>query len=184
MRKINLKAKNLSNEHGGKRYSGQTSLVAGVILLFLAATLYGGVWYLKSSQDKKISVIKNDIQILKNDLDKNKEYKKLYDFQDRLLETKYIFKNKVIQTNILNQISETTMNENVLKNLKITMKNGLSDIKLTVQTSDLDTLAKQINAYGQVDVNKQALLKGSSLGEEGVEASLGFSVGNLNNFKK
>lgn len=179
MRKINLKAKNLSNRKS-KGYSGQSSLIIGVVLLFLAAGLYGGVFYLKSKQDKETAIIKTDIQQLKNGLDGNKEYKELYDFQDRLLEIEHIFKNKVVQSDLLDQISETTMNKNTLQNLKITMDNGLSDINLTTQVADLNILAKQLKAYSQVDADKQALLRGSSLKEDSIEASIEFSIESLN----
>jgi len=180
MRKINLKAKNISSESVKEGYSGKISLVGGFVLLFLAGILYGGTWYLQNTQKKKVTVLKNNIQVLKNDLDKNKDYKQLYNFQDKLLELKRIFGNKIIQSDILNKISENTLNENSLKNLKIAINSGRSDITLTVQTSDLNNLAKQITAYSQIDINKQALLKGSSLGEDGVEASIQFSIGNIN----
>ena len=179
MRKINLKAKNLSSDKSNKSYSGQSSLIIGIVLLFLAGGLYGGVFYLKSEQDKKVAIIKSNIQTLKNSLDKNEEYKKLYNFQDRLLEIKRIFKNKVIQTDLLDQISETTMNESTLQNLKVMMSNGTSEISLTTQVADLNVLAKQLKAYSKVDASNQASLDGSSLKEEGVEASIKFSIKNL-----
>jgi hypothetical protein len=176
MRKINLKAKNLSSDKRKRGYSGRTSLFAGIGMLFLAASLYGGVFYLKSKQSKKLAAIEIEIKILKNGLDGNSDYKELYDFQDKLLEIGRIFKGKVIQKDILDQISEVTMNENVLRRLKISMANGKSAVDLTVQTADLSVLAKQLNAYSQIDIDKQALLSGSSLREDGVDASVKFTT--------
>lgn len=181
MRKINLKAKNLPGDKSGKSYSGQSSLVVGGILILLAAGLYGGVFYLKSTQSKKANAVKNDIQTLIVGLDRNKEYKALYDFQDRLLEVKSIFKNKVIQSDLLDQISETTMSDSTLRSLKITMSGGTSEINLTTQVADLNSLAKQLKAYSQVDADGQVSLNGSSLKEEGIEASMEFSIESLSN---
>jgi hypothetical protein len=184
MRKINLKAKNLSSSDESRSYSGKASLIAGSVLLLLAAALYGGVFYLKSSQVKKMVSAKNSIQSLKNSLDSNKEYKELYDFQDRLLEIKRIFKDKVAQVSVLDQISGTTMNENTFKGLKMKMNNGKSDITVNTQIADLNLLAKQLKAYSRIDMNKRATLDGSSLGEDGVDAVIELSIGNLGNTQK
>ncbi len=184
MRKINLKAKNLSSSEDNRSYSGRAALIAGAVLLLLAAMLYGGVFYLKSAQAKKTAVVKNSIQSLKNSLDSNKEYKMVYDFQDRLLEIKRIFKDKVVQTTLLDQISEATMNESTLQGLKIVMDNGKSDVNINTQIADLDLLAKQLKAYSQIDSDKRATLGGSSLGEEGVEAVMELSVDNLGSIQE
>lgn len=176
MRKINLKAKGYSGSSGKRKYSSQTSLIVGIILLMLAACLYGGVSYVKNKQVKKIDLVKNEITSMKNSLDSSDDFKVVYDFQDRLLELKDITKNKVVQLNLLNQISETTMNRSVIQDLKVVISDGLSDVEVIATITDLDILAKQLNAYGQININKQALLKSSSLKEEGVEAKISFSV--------
>jgi hypothetical protein len=176
MRRINLKSKNLPNSEKKKEYSGQASLVVGVLLLIISAGLYGGVFYLKSNQDKEIRSIKSQITTIKRDLDVNQEYRELYDFQDRLAELETMTKNKVIQTNVLEQISGATMKTSTLKNLKITTKDGLSKILLTAKVSNLSDLAKQLNAYNQVDANRQALLTNSALKGEDIEAKINLSI--------
>ncbi len=179
MRKINLKAKNLSENTNEKSYSGQSSLVAGVIVMLVAGLLYGTVFYLKSAQDKKNLTISTSIQNLKSGLDNNDEYKKLYDFQDRLLEIEDISKNKVIQTNVLNQISEATINENTVKRLKIVLDKGKSEIEMTIQVADLNILAKQLESYSKIAINRQASLSSTSLKDDYMEAAIKFSVKNI-----
>ena len=61
------------------------------------------------------------------------------------------------------------------------LSDGVSEINLTTQVADLNILAKQLKAYSKVDANNQASLDGSSLKEDGVEASIKFSIKNLSN---
>ena len=177
MRKINLKTKNDSKDNARKRgSSSQVSLIISIILLIITGVSYGGVWYLKDSQSKKIDTIKEEINSLKKSLDTNKEFRKVYDFQNRLLEADKLSKAKVIQTNLLNSLSGATMGSSSLVNLKVDVKDGLSDVTTMINVLDLAKLAEQINAYDAIDINKDAKMQNSSTKEGLIEATVKFKV--------
>jgi len=178
VRKINLKGEKFSDNKQKKEYQGGTSFIVGIMLLILATSICGGMYFLKSSQAKKIITIKADITKIKKELDKNKDFQNVYNFQDLLLELKTIIKDKVVQTNLLDQIAEATINDSTVQSVRASIVNGLSDVDMNLKVADFGLLAKQINAYNQVNIKRQAVLKGASLKEEDIEAKISFFVDN------
>ncbi len=182
MRKINLKAKNIAT--GSSAYnngpSGKISMAISIIILLLAGLLYGGVAYLRSSQNKQIAKTKTEIKNLKRSLDTNKDFKVLYDFQDRLMQISAIENKKVRQIDVLNQLAQSTLDVSVMKNLKTKVDNGLSTVSAVLAVPDLMTVAKQINAYKEVSSQGQVSLKGSSMKEDKVEMSVEFTLPKTN----
>ena len=178
MRKINLKAKNIAT--GGSAYnngpSGKISVAVSIIILLLAGLLYGGATYLRNSQNKKIATTKTEIKNLKKSLDTNKDFKVLYDFQDRLIQLSGLENKKVKQINVLNQLAQSTLDVSVMKNLKVQVDNGLSAVNASLTVPDLMTVAKQINAYKEVSSQKQVFLGGSGVKEDKVEMSVKFTL--------
>jgi len=165
MRKINLRSRELSSSHYNHG-SNVAPIVIGVIILLVTALLYGGVFLIKKSQDKQKSRLKQSIASIKRELDTNKNFQDLYDFQKRLMSIGAMLDTKIVQTNILNSLSENTLGETTLTDLKITEKNNLSEIALQGNVKDLAILAKQINAYNNLDDNGQAILIKSALKDE------------------
>ena len=177
MRKINLKAKNVATSTVAQRgSSGQISLVVGIIILLVAGVLYGATTYLKNSQAKKIAMVKADIKALKKSLDTNKNFKTVYDFQDRLMQISSIEKDKVRQVDVLNQLSQSTLGVNVVQNLKVATKGGASKIDIRLTAPDLATVAKQINAYKAISSQKQVSLKGSSIKDGNNDMAVDFTL--------
>jgi hypothetical protein len=177
VRKINLKSKNLSaNASNRQGPSGKISLLIGFLMLFLAGGLYGVVFYLNSSQAKKIKLVKSEIVAIKRSLDTNKNFKEVYDFQSRLLEIDKIIKEKVLQINVLNKISGATLGETTVKNLKVSVKDGISDLNVGLKVPDLDILSKQLESYNTVNPTKQAILKGGGMKNDVMEATINFSI--------
>jgi len=177
VRKINLKAKNIaSNTSSSGGASGQISLIIGILILILAGGLYGGAAYLKNAQAKKIVVVKSEIKTLKKSLDTNKDFKNVYDFQDRLIQLDGVDKNKIKQVNILNQLSQSTLAVDTMKNLKVAVNNGISTIDTNLLTPDLMTVAKQINAYKAVSSQGQVSLKSSGIKDDATEMSVSFTL--------
>ena len=177
MRKINLKAKNLSaNANNQQGPSGKISLLVGFFILLLAGGLYGVVFYLQSSQAKKIKLVKGEIVAIKRSLDTNENFKEVYDFQSRLLEIDKMIKEKVLQIDVLNRVSGATLGETTVKNLKVSVKNGASDLDMALRVSDLGMLSKQLESYNTINSAEQATLKGSGLKDDAVEATINFSV--------
>ncbi len=178
MRKINLKAKNIANS--GSTYnngpSGKISMTISIIILLLAGLLYGGAAYLRSSQNKKIATTKTEIKNLKKSLDANKDFKVLYDFQDRLMQIGGLENKKVKQINILNQLAQSTLDVSVMKNFKVQIDNGLSAVNAVLTVPDLMTVAKQVNAYKEGSFQKQVFLSGSDVKEDKVEMSVKFTL--------
>ncbi len=180
MRKINLKAKNIaSNTSTPGGSSGQISLVIGIVVLLLAGILYRGVAYLRNSQAKKITMVKADIKALKKSLDTNKDFKIVYDFQDRLIQLDSVEKKKVRQVDVLNQLSQSTLGVDVMKTLKVTTSNGSSKVNTTLITPDLATVAKQINAYKEISSQKKVSLKSSSVKDGNTDMSIEFTLPRL-----
>ena len=180
MRKINLKAKNISTNtavQGGA--SGKISLVIGIIVLLVAGVLYGTSAYLKNSQVKKITIVKADIKALKNNLDTNKNFKTVYDFQDRLIQLSNIEKNKVRQVDVLNQLSQSTLGVDVMKTLKVNTNNGSSIVNTTLSTPDLATVAKQINTYKEITSQGRVALKSSSIKDGSTDMAVEFTLPRL-----
>jgi len=177
VRKINLKAKNVATSTVAQRgSSGQISLVVGIIILLVAGVLYGATTYLKNSQAKKIAMVKADIKALKKSLDTNKNFKTVYDFQDRLMQISSIEKDKVRQVDVLNQLSQSTLGVNVVQNLKVATKGGASKIDIRLTAPDLATVAKQINAYKAISSQKQVSLKGSSIKDGNNDMAVDFTL--------
>ena len=180
MRKINLKAKNIatnSTVQGGA--SGQISLFVGIVVLLVAGVLYGTTAYLKNSQSKKIAMVKSDIKTLKKELDTNKNFKTVYDFQDRLMQLDNIEKNKIRQVDVLNQLSQSTLGVNVVKDLKVAVDNGVSKVSITLSAPDLSTVAKQINAYKETSSQKKVFLKSSSIKDGNTDMTVDFTLSRL-----
>ena len=174
MRKINLKAKHstsASSVVGGP--SGKISLVAGLVLVIITLSLAGVVFYLQSSMEDKISSAKNDIQALKRRFDTNKDFKELYDFQERLLEIEKLVKKKKIQTDVLTSVSQGTLGVTTVDNLKVDMKEDVK-VDINFRVPGLAELAEQINAYKGLTKDNEVGFGGSSLKNDVIESKVDF----------
>jgi hypothetical protein len=177
VRKINLKAKNISAEKNKQQgLSGNASVAVGFFMLILAGLLYGAVYYLNGSQAKKIKTVKGEIVAIKRSLDTNKDFKEVYDFQGRLLDVDKILENKVVEIDILNKLSETTLGEVKLTGLKAAMNGGNSDLSIALNASDLDMLSKQLESYNVINSKSQAKLKNSTLKDDMLEADIELTI--------
>ena len=180
MRKINLKAKNIaSNTSVSGGSSSKISLAISIVILLLAGILYGATAYLKNSQAKKITMVKTEIKALKNSLDTNKNFKTVYDFQDRLIQIDNVKKNKIKQVDVLNQLAQSTLGVDVVKNLKVTTSNGASKVNITLITPNLATVAKQINTYKGISSQNKVSLKSSSIKDGNTDMAVEFTLPRL-----
>ena len=155
---------------------GQTSLIIGVVVLVITGLLYGGVTYLKRAQEKKIASVKLEINNLKKSLDTNKDFKAVYDFQDRLFEIVNIQKDKVKQVDILNKLSQATLGASTMTDLKVNIQGGVGDVTASLKVPDLITVAKQINAYRDISKQGYVNFKNSNAKDDNMNTTIEFTL--------
>jgi hypothetical protein len=124
-------------------FSSALLLICVVILIGLYA--YGS--YLK----KQMIVL--DDSIRKNELMLNDEkFKKLYLFEDRLIELRSKLDNRVSQTELLSSISKKVLPEVSFRSLGLVFdaQEGFSKVSVVLNAPNHDVLSEQVKALGTI----------------------------------
>ena len=175
MRQINLKS-----DHGvsERKTRISLSLVIGLLLLIISGLVWGGLFLYEMQLEKNISIANNEIKQREQDVDGQK-FREIYDFQGRIVDLKKYFSDSNSQREILDIISSRTFGDTVFNDLSIEQSSPSSSVvKASIMLKDAKKLASQLNAYKQSEQIVNLKLENSSLEEEGVSASLVFTVNN------
>lgn len=173
MKKINLKSSEISRKSGNKR-KGNSSLAFGVLLLIVSLGLFGGVVYMKSETENKITNEEAQIVDIKGKMD-SEDYKELYDFQSRLSDVEKIVKRKVIQYEFLERISRNTIPSVFFESINVKVENGMTEYDSVIIAPDHYVLSQQLEAYSLMKGVEGVLLTNSSQEEEGVTGNIVFT---------
>jgi hypothetical protein len=177
MAKINLK----SNEIGGGRPKSQgsnRSLIMGITTLSLGLLAFGVVRYLNIQAEAKNEETRAEIVQLEERLN-NPEVKKLYDFQDRLIEIEGLMQNKTMQNAVLEKIARYTLPGTRFTKLEFENQIGKTEVDATFIIQNHNELAKQIEAFSLIgDEVETVLLDSSKVDQEGlgIDGNLIFSI--------
>jgi len=177
MKQINLK----TNEFNKRKMQnkGSSSLIWGVVLLVISVALYGVVYFHRLQINNEVGIVKNEIETKQTELNAE-EFKKVYDFEKRLVELQGRMDANIKQSQNLVEIAKATFQETYFKDIELSVESGVSDFVIDINVLDFDSLAKQISAFnGMENLNGEILLEDSVTKETGVDAKIkfGFSVG-------
>ncbi len=173
-----MKAGEIKGDSSSISGGGFGAILSAVFVLVLTAGLYGASYYLlKREQDRK-EHLEMEIVNIKNSLDRNQEFQKLYAFQERLFNLSEIFNVKIGQAEFLSRLSAKTLDRNTVKDLNVDFKEGSRKIVLTEVVPDLSSLAEQIAAYNSLDGEGQAFLTDMKLQGDALESTISFNFKN------
>lgn len=177
MAKINLKSNEMAT--GRPRSQGSNrSLIMGIITLALGLLAFGVVRYLNIQTEAKNEESRAEIVRLEEQLN-NPEVKKLYDFQDRLIEIEGLMENKTMQSAVLEKIARYTLPNTRFTKLEFENQTGKTEVNATFIVQNHNELAKQIEAFGLIGEEVETVLLDSSKVDQegiGIEGNLVFSV--------
>lgn len=176
MKKINLKAGEIKGDSSSISGGGFGAILSAVFVLVLTAGLYGASYYLLKREQGKKRHLETEIVNIKNSLDRNQEFQKLYAFQERLFDLSEIFNVKIGQAEFLSRLSARTLDRNTVKDLNVNFKEGSRKIVLTEVVPDLSSLAEQIAAYNSLDREGQASLTDMKLQGDALESTISFNL--------
>ncbi len=175
MKKINLKAGEIKDDSSAMSGGSFGVVLSAIFVLVLTAGLYGTSYYFLKREESKKQQLKIEIANIKNSLDRNQEFQKLYAFQERLFDLSEIFNAKIGQAEFLSRLSAKTLDRNTVKDLSIDFKEGSRKIVLTEVVPDLSSLAEQIAAYSSLDKEGQAFLADMKLQGDALESTISFN---------
>lgn len=192
MKKINLKSSEISASRK-KSSDGNTSLLIGVFLIIVSLSVYGGVFYLKTTVKDEALAVNDEITKMKESIPKD-EIKDFHDFQSRLSAIEALLGAKIRREENLNKISMHTLSETRFikliaeipseeaknfekaRTISEIKKIDLTKIEATIVVPDHYILAQQLEAYSSAGVMDRVLLSNSKQEEEGVEAKITFVI--------
>ncbi|MBT3356508.1 hypothetical protein HN784_05060 [bacterium] len=166
MAKINLK----SNEMSGRRPNSQgsnKSLVFGIVSLAVGLAVFGMVRYLTIQTENQNEEARAEVVQLENNMNTD-DVKKLYDFQDRLIEIEGLMDNKVSQMELLEKIERHTLPATRFTKLEFERQSSKTEIDATVVVENHVELAKQIEAFSLIGSEvENVFLSSSKINREG-----------------
>lgn len=177
MAKINLKSNEIAGERSRSKGTNK-SLIMGISILALGLFTFGIVRYLNIQTEAKNEGIRTEIVQLEEQMN-SADVKKLYDFQDRLIEIEGLMANKTMQSAVLEKIARYTLPGTRFTKLEFENQIGSTDVDATFIIQNHNELAKQIEAFSLIgDEVETVLLDSSKVDQEGlgIEGNLIFSV--------
>ncbi len=175
MAKINLRSNEMSSRKPNSQSSNR-SLVLGISTLALGLAAFGLVKYLGIETEAKSQEIRSEITQVEDQMN-TAEVKKLYDFQDRLIEIEGLMDRKTMQSVVLNKIARYTLPTTKFKVLGFENQTGKTAIAASVIVENHNELAKQMEAFSLIgDDVDTVLLDSSKVDKEGtgIEGLIGF----------
>jgi hypothetical protein len=173
MKQINLKTNEFNKRR--KKDKGSSSLIWGVLFLALSAALYGVVYFYKLQTNNKISAVQSEITTKQSELN-SEEFKKVYDFEKRLIELQSKMNTNIKQSKNLVEVAKKTFQETYFRNLDSSVEAGRSDFVVDINVPDFDFLARQITAFNSMEnLDGEVHLEDSVVKETGVDAKIKFS---------
>lgn len=176
MAKINLKSNEMSNRKPRSQGSNK-SLLFGILTLALGLAVFGMVRYLTIKTESQNEEARAEITQIENQMN-SEEVKKLYDFQDRLIEIEKLMVKKNMQSAVLSKIERHTLAGTVFKKLDFETQSNKTQVEATVIVDNHNELAKQIEAFTLIDEVQDAYLDSSKVSKEGsgIEGKIVFFV--------
>ncbi len=177
MAKINLKSNEMTSRRPNSQGSNK-SLVLGISTLALGLIAFGSVKYLVIQSDTKIEENKEEIEQLENRMN-TAEVKKLYDFQDRLIELEGLMETKTRQSSVLEKIARYTLPNTKFTKLNLENQVGKTKIDATLIVENHNELAKQIEAFSLIGEQVDTVFLDSSKVDQtgiGIEGQVVFYI--------
>lgn len=176
MAKINLKSNEMSSRRP-KSQGSNKSLLFGILTLAVGLAGFGMVRYMTIQVTNKGEEARAEI-LQKEEALNTKEVKKLYDFQDRLIEVEGMIESKVMQNVVLDKIEKYTLSQTTFTKLEAEKQGGKTSVKATIIVENHNKLAEQMESFGLIDGGVDVFLKASKVDQEGtgIEGELIFSI--------
>ncbi len=165
MAKINLKSNEMSSRRPNSQGSNK-SLLLGILSLAIGLAAFGMVRYLSIQTESISEDTRAEIAQIENQMN-NDNVKKLYDFQDRLIEIEGLMSNKDMQSSILGKIENHTLAPTVFRKVEFETLVGKTQIEATVIVDNHNELAKQIEAFTLINEVDDVYLSSSKVNKEG-----------------
>ena len=177
MAKINLR----SNEIVSRKPSSQgsnRSLILGISTLAVGLLAFGTVKYVGIQTETKNEETRAEISRVEDQMN-TEDVKKLYDFQDRLIEIEGLVGKKTMQSAVLDKIARYTLPETRFVKLEFENNTGKTLVTADLIVANHNELAKQIEAFSLIGEEVETVLLDSSKVDQegtGIEGVLEFYV--------
>lgn len=154
-----------------KRRGGWLGLFIGLVILVVTG---GFFWFLFSTNETLVQrkkQLEEDIAFQEKMFSQG-EFWEVYDFESRLQVLGTFLKDKSSPTNALANISKNTLSETVFRGLKLNFDRGNVFYECEITVPSYNFLAKQVEAYRQMENVLKVDFESGTVVEGGVDSTL------------
>lgn len=174
MKRINLKTDEGNSNSAQK--SSSISFFVGMIFLILAVLMYGFVIFEKNKISAKKQEVENAIFQKQKALNENEDFKKIYNFEKRLLDLKKDMNEYENYSGELKKIASATFPEVYFQKFDANNFTGYSSYEIEFISPDLSSLARQITAYSKMEGIENLKFHKGAFSSDGLSARITFDL--------